>query len=62
MQRNSMSAKTDSPVISNRPKLVHPFPQEITEHPAWRAIWRKLLSPSVGAPMAPKRLRDDEAA
>jgi len=25
---------------------VQPLPPEVTEHPAWRAIWQKLLGPT----------------
>lgn len=27
------------------PAVKSPFPPEITEHPGWKAIWRKLLTP-----------------
>lgn len=31
-------------------QVASPFPPEITEHPGWKAIWRKLLTPRTDTP------------
>lgn len=37
---------------------VPPLPPEVTEHPAWRMIWRKLLAPLPAEAHAATRERD----
>ena len=40
---------TDQPTDRPQPAAdvpIAPLPPEVTEHPAWRMIWRKLLAPT----------------
>lgn len=52
MLPNAHPSHSSAPVIEDRATEFDgiTLPAEITEHPAWKAIWRKLLTPRTDQP------------
>lgn len=57
MQQPSNTVRTQPAPVNDSDNTVIELPESVTNHPAWRRIWAKLL-----APRPAEQRADDEAA